>query len=80
GSSMVTYLIPVVAVVLGVVVLGEQAGWNLIVGGAVVIGGVTLTEGRLTARFRPRRHDSSGPEPSRPVDAGPDPPGRLRRS
>ena len=53
ASSTVTYLIPVVAVVLGVVALGEQAGWNLLVGGAVVIGGVALTEGRLTRR--PRR-------------------------
>jgi drug/metabolite transporter (DMT)-like permease len=60
GSSMVTYLIPVVAVVLGVVALGEQAGWNLIVGGAVVIGGVALTEGRLTGRLR-RRDDASAP-------------------
>jgi drug/metabolite transporter (DMT)-like permease len=58
---MVTYLIPVVAVVLGVVALGEQAGWNLIVGGAVVIGGVALTEGRLTGRLLHRRDDASAP-------------------
>jgi drug/metabolite transporter (DMT)-like permease len=80
GSSMVTYLIPVVAVVLGVVALGEQAGWNLIVGGAVVIGGVALTEGRLTGRLRRRRHHPSVPESSRPVEPGPPRADRLRRS
>jgi hypothetical protein len=70
----VTYLIPVVAVVLGVVALGERAGWNLLAGGAVVIAGVALTEGRL----RWRKSDAPAPpspavEPpsSRTVDTGP---------
>jgi len=59
ASSTVTYLIPVVAVVLGVVALGERAGWNLLAGGAIVIAGVALTEGRLTGRrLRWRRGDS----------------------
>ncbi|MGH3665644.1 MAG: DMT family transporter [Egibacteraceae bacterium] len=47
SASMVTYLIPVVAVVLGIVVLGEPVGWNLFVGTAVVVAGVSLAEGRL---------------------------------
>jgi drug/metabolite transporter (DMT)-like permease len=46
-ASMVTYLIPIVAVVLGVVVLGEPVGWNLFAGAAVVILGVAIAEGRL---------------------------------
>lgn len=46
-ASMVTYLIPVVAVILGVVVLKEPVTWNLFVGAAVVITGVALAEGRL---------------------------------
>jgi drug/metabolite transporter (DMT)-like permease len=46
-ASMVTYLIPIVAVVLGVIVLGEPVGWNLFVGAAVVILGVAVAEGRL---------------------------------
>lgn len=51
-TSMVTYLIPLVAVTLGVVVLGEPVGWNLFVGAGMVIAGVALAEGRLD-RFTP---------------------------
>ncbi len=49
-ASMVTFLIPLVAVALGVVVLDEPLGWNLFVGGAVVILGVAIAEGRLRRR------------------------------
>jgi drug/metabolite transporter (DMT)-like permease len=59
STSMVTYLIPVVAVALGVLVLDEPLGWNLFAGAAVVILGVALAEGRLDGvaglpRARPR--------------------------
>ncbi len=47
GASLVTYLIPVATVALGVVVLGERPGWNLPIGGVVVILGVALAQGRL---------------------------------
>jgi drug/metabolite transporter (DMT)-like permease len=46
-ASMVTYLIPVMAVILGVIVLAEPVGWNLFAGAAVVVFGVALAEGRL---------------------------------
>jgi drug/metabolite transporter (DMT)-like permease len=46
-ASMVTYLIPIVAVVLGVVVRDEAVTWNTLAGAAVVIAGVALAEGRL---------------------------------
>ena len=46
-ASMVTYLIPIVAVVLGVVVLDEPLTWNAFAGAAVVIIGVLVAEGRL---------------------------------
>jgi drug/metabolite transporter (DMT)-like permease len=46
-ASMVTFIIPVVAVALGVVLLDEPLGWNLFAGGAVVIVGVALAEGLL---------------------------------
>lgn len=52
NASMVTYLIPIVAVVLGAVLLGEPVTWNLFVGAGVVILGVALAEGRLTRRQR----------------------------
>ncbi|MBA3622682.1 MAG: EamA family transporter, partial [Euzebyales bacterium] len=47
SASMVTYLIPVVSVILGVVVLSEPLGWNVFVGAGIVIVGVAVAEGRL---------------------------------
>ncbi|HZU74354.1 MAG TPA: DMT family transporter [Acidimicrobiales bacterium] len=44
ASSMVTYVSPVVAVVLGAAVLGESLGWELFVGGAVVLAGVAMAQ------------------------------------
>jgi drug/metabolite transporter (DMT)-like permease len=46
-ASTVHYLLPVVAVVLGVVVLSEPVTWNLLGGSAVVLLGVAIAEGRL---------------------------------
>lgn len=65
STSMVTYLIPVVAVTLGVVVLGEPVGWNLFVGAAVVILGVALAEGRLdrVSPLAPARPTAPGRDP-----------------
>src|SRR6266536_1967209 len=48
AASTVTYLLPIVAVALGVVVLGEAATWNLLAGTAIILFGVALSEGRLT--------------------------------
>jgi drug/metabolite transporter (DMT)-like permease len=47
AASTVTYLLPVVAVALGVVVLGEAATWNLLAGTAIILCGVALSEGHL---------------------------------
>jgi drug/metabolite transporter (DMT)-like permease len=59
NASTVTYLTPVVGVVLGVAVLGERATWNQPVGALLVIGGVLVAQGRLraptTARWRGSR-------------------------
>jgi len=41
-SSLVTYLVPVIAVTLGAVFLGEHITWHLIVGGLLVIGGIAV--------------------------------------
>ncbi|WP_084125327.1 DMT family transporter [Demequina sp. NBRC 110054] len=41
-ASSVTYLVPVVATTLGVLVLGERLHWNEVVGAAVVLVGVWL--------------------------------------
>jgi drug/metabolite transporter (DMT)-like permease len=52
-ASTVTYLLPVVAIVLGVLVLGEDVTAMVIAGIALVLAGVALT----------RRHPKAGDEP-----------------
>ncbi len=52
-ASTVTYLTPIVGVVLGMLVLGERLHWNEPVGGVVVLLGVLLAQGLLAARSRP---------------------------
>jgi drug/metabolite transporter (DMT)-like permease len=49
-ASTVTYLIPVVGVLLGIVVLGERLSWNEPVGALLVIAGIALSQGRLPRR------------------------------
>jgi drug/metabolite transporter (DMT)-like permease len=69
AASMVTYLIPIVAVALGVVVLSEPVGWNLFAGAAVVILGVAVAEGRLPPGRRRRAtapSESGAPPPDAP--------------
>ena len=57
-SSTVTYVTPVVGVVLGVTILGEQLSWNEPVGALVVFAGIVLTQsgsGSCGSRPRPCR-------------------------
>ena len=49
-ASMVTYLVPVFAVLFGVTILGEPLSWHEPVGGALIIAGVALAQGVLRAR------------------------------
>jgi drug/metabolite transporter (DMT)-like permease len=46
ATSTVTYLLPVVAVVLGIVVLGEPAAAHLLIGTGVVLVGIALVQRR----------------------------------
>lgn len=50
NASTVTYLTPVVGVVLGVIVLSERISWNEPVGAAIVIVGIAITQGRMRRR------------------------------
>jgi drug/metabolite transporter (DMT)-like permease len=50
SASTVTYVIPLIAVALGVVALGEHIGWNDFAGAAVVVAGIAVAEGRLVRR------------------------------
>lgn len=50
-ASTVTYLVPIVAVAVGVAVLGEHIGWNDFAGAGIVVLGIAVAEGRLRARL-----------------------------
>ncbi len=63
-ASTVTYLTPVVAVLLGVLVLHERLTWYEPVGGLVVVLGIALSQGRLR-RLPVRRAAVRGPAADR---------------
>lgn len=50
-ANAVTFLSPVVAVLAGSLLLGEAVTWNELVGGAVVILGAAISQGRLDGLF-----------------------------
>ena len=50
SASAVNYLVPIAAVLVGVVFLGEAVTWNLVAGGLIVLLGMAYAENRLTAR------------------------------
>ncbi|HYJ73999.1 MAG TPA: DMT family transporter [Kineosporiaceae bacterium] len=60
NASTVTYLTPLVGVVLGVVLLGETLTWNQPVGALVVVLGIAVSQNLLTRR---------PPAPAPPVPA-----------
>ena len=49
-GSMVTYLVPVFAVIFGVTILGEPLSWHEPAGGALIIAGVALAQRRPARR------------------------------
>ena len=51
-ASTVTYLLPVVAIVLGVLVLGETITATVLAGIALVLAGVALTRRRTKTSYR----------------------------
>ena len=51
-STSVTYLMPIVATLVGVLILGEALHWNQPVGAAVVLAGVAVSQGALSRRRR----------------------------
>jgi drug/metabolite transporter (DMT)-like permease len=54
-AASVTYLLPIVATLLGVVVLGEQVRWHQPVGAALVLVGIAVSQGALRVPRRWRR-------------------------
>ncbi|BDZ55096.1 hypothetical protein DSM26151_27340 [Agromyces marinus] len=60
NASTVTYVTPVVGVVLGVVVLGDPLSWNEPVGALVVMLGILLAQGRVRMPSARRRANARG--------------------
>jgi len=52
-ASLVTYLVPVIAVILGWAVLDESIGVNTVAGGLLIVGGVASV---MRDRGQPARH------------------------
>jgi drug/metabolite transporter (DMT)-like permease len=46
-GSAVTYMSPIVGVILGLLVLGEQITWNEPIGALVVLFGAAVAQGRI---------------------------------
>ena len=53
-ASSVTYITPIIAVILGVSLLGEQLHWYEPVGGLIVILGAAISQGSILTLFRRR--------------------------
>lgn len=66
NASAVNYVVPVFAVVVSVVLLGEAVTWNLLVGGLVVIAGMSYAENRI-ARLIPTGRLRQGRGGARPT-------------
>ena len=62
-TSLVAYLLPVYGIVLGAVVLGEAIDARLLVGTALVIGGIALVNARWGSRPLVGRERSTLPKP-----------------
>ena len=64
SSSTVTYLLPVVGILLGVIILHETLTWNQPLGALLVMLGIVYTQGRLNLpmrrRMRPRAEVDPG--------------------
>lgn len=52
-ASLVTYLVPVVAVTVGIVVLDEAFTWRLLAGGLLIVAGIATVHDRVRLGRRP---------------------------
>lgn len=52
-ASLVTYVFPVIGLILGITLLGEEVDWRLFVGTALVVGGIVAVNFNTFAQFIP---------------------------
>lgn len=57
-ASLVSYIFPVVGLVLGITLLGERLDWRLFAGTALVVTGIVAVNARTFAQLLPRRRMS----------------------
>lgn len=62
-ATLVTYVFPVIGLLLGIIFLGESADWRLLVGSALVVGGIAVVNVRMQAREPARVAIEVPPEP-----------------
>jgi drug/metabolite transporter (DMT)-like permease len=55
-AASVTYITPIIAVVLGVVLLNEQLHWYEPVGGIIVILGAAISQGSILSLFKGKQN------------------------
>jgi drug/metabolite transporter (DMT)-like permease len=63
-ASTVTYITPLVGVLLGVIILGEHLSWNEPVGALIVFLGILLAQDRLRRRRKNEEADAAASAPS----------------
>lgn len=61
NTSLVTLLVPVSAILLGAIFLGEHMEWFEWAGMAIILAGLVLIDGRLVASLRPRLANTAQP-------------------
>jgi drug/metabolite transporter (DMT)-like permease len=66
-AASVTYVVPIVATVLGVLVLHEELLWHEPVGAVVVLAGVWLAQRKPRERARPEVVGSGAVPPAAPA-------------
>jgi len=49
-ASMVTYLVPIISTIAGVIVLGETLNWHQPVGAVVILAGAALSQRRTSSK------------------------------
>ncbi|WP_367136533.1 MULTISPECIES: DMT family transporter [Streptomyces] len=59
-ATMTTYLIPVVATVAGVALLGEELSWNTPVGAVIVLAGAALTQSKAGSKAESKAESRAG--------------------
>ncbi|MGM9384517.1 DMT family transporter [Streptomyces antibioticus] len=64
NASAVNYIVPVAAVLIGAVALGEAVSWNLLLGGVIVLLGMGYAENRLGQLRRTPEPAAPAPTPA----------------